>query len=283
MPEDSQLRTAAGAARQRAVLYLEGSFLGRCVYRFIELEGVDRALALSSRAFVAVIPLAMVASALSPAGESLGDRIVDRFELDGAAARAVQQLFATPSEVRGAVSVVGLAALVVTSVSLARTMQRTFERIWRLPTEGPRGILRALTWIGAFALWVAIVVPIRKLMQNSGLPGLGAAAAVGTSTVLWVWTPYLLLGGRVAWRRLLPSAIATGFGLSALTAASVLYLPETIERSAELYGLIGVTFTFVSWLFVTALVIIAAAVVGAEAGHAGLPGGRSSPAIIRRG
>jgi hypothetical protein len=30
-------------------------------------------------------------------------------------------------------------------------------------------------------------------------------------------------------------------------------------------------------------VIIAAAVVGAEAGHAGLPGGRSSPAIIRRG
>jgi hypothetical protein len=93
MPEDSQLRTAAGAARQRAVLYLEGSFLGRCVYRFIELEGVDRALALSSRAFVAVIPLAMVASALSPAGESLGDRIVDRFELDGAAARAVLQLF----------------------------------------------------------------------------------------------------------------------------------------------------------------------------------------------
>jgi hypothetical protein len=93
MPEDSQLRTAAGAARQRAVLYLEGSFPGRCVYRFIELEGVDRALALSSRAFVAVIPLAMVASALSPAGESLGDRIVDRFELDGAAARAVLQLF----------------------------------------------------------------------------------------------------------------------------------------------------------------------------------------------
>jgi membrane protein len=45
----------------------------------------------------------------------------------------------------------------------------------------------------------------------------------------------------------------------------VLYLPGTIERAAELYGLIGVTFTFVSWLFVTALVIIAAAIVGAEA------------------
>jgi uncharacterized BrkB/YihY/UPF0761 family membrane protein len=42
-------------------------------------------------------------------------------------------------------------------------------------------------------------------------------------------------------------------------------MTSTIERSAEIYGLIGVTFVFVTWLFVSALVIIAAGVIGAEA------------------
>ena len=265
MPGVSQARKLALAAREHAVAFLERSFVGRCIYRFIELESVDRALALSSRAFVALIPLAIVASALSPAGEDFGDRMVDRFELDGAAARAVRQLFATPSDVRGAVSVVGLVALIVTSVSLGRMIQRTFERIWRLPPEGPRGVLRALTWIGAFALWLAVVVPIRNALQDVELRGLGVIVTVATATALWVWTPYVLLGRRVSWRHLLPSAVITGIALSILTAVSVLYLPGTIERAAELYGLIGVTFAFVTWLFVTALVIIAAAIVGAEA------------------
>ena len=265
MPEDSHARKLARDARERAVAFLERSFVGRCIYRFIELESVDRALALSSRAFVAIIPLAIVASALSPAGESFGERMVDRFELEGAAAQAMRQLFAAPSDVRGAVSLVGLVALIVTSVSLGRMIQRTFERIWELPSEGPRGILRALTWIGAFALWLAVVVPIRNALQDVGLPGLDLVVTVASSTALWVWTPYVLLGGRIGWRALLPSALATGIGLSALTAASVIYLPGTIERAAEAYGLIGVTFAFVSWLFTTALVIIAATIVGAEA------------------
>ena len=265
MPDDSRARRAAADIRERAVAFLERSFAGRCIYRFIELEGVDRAVALASRAFIAVIPLAMVASALSPAGESFGERIVDRFDLEGAAAQAVRQLFAAPSEVRGAVSAVGLVALIVTSLSLARMLQRTFERIWRLPPEGARGILRGLAWIGAFALWIVVVVPIRNALNDIGVPALTVTVAVASSTALWVWTPYLLLGGRLSWRRLLPSAIISGIALSVLTAASVLYLPGTIERSAELYGLIGVTFTFVSWLFATAIVIIAAAIVGAEA------------------
>ena len=113
-------------------------------------------------------------------------------------------------------------------------------------------------------------------MQDVELPGLGLIVTVASSTALWVWTPYVLLGGRIGWRRLLPSALVTGVGLSILTAASVIYLPATIERAAELYGLIGVTFAFVSWLFTTALVIIAATIVGAEASEHYLRDGAKS-------
>ena len=86
------------------------TFAGRCIYRFVELEGFDRAIALASRAFIAVIPLAVVASAFTPADASLADRLVERFQLEGDAATAIRQLFTTPTDVRGAATVVGLVA-----------------------------------------------------------------------------------------------------------------------------------------------------------------------------
>jgi membrane protein len=253
--------------RERLVVFFQRSFAGRCLYRFVELEGLDRALALSSRAFVAVVPLAIVATAVTPTRETLGDRLVERFSLEGEAAEAMRELFSTPSEVRGAATVVGVAALLVTCLSFARSLQRTYERIWGLEPLGPWGILRGLAWIGGFAAWLAIVVPIRNWAYDLGDATLYAVIAVAASTLLWLFTPYVLLGGRVGWRRLLSSALAAAVGLTALTAASVFYLPRTIEQSAEAYGLIGVTFAFVTWLFASALVIIAAAVIGAEAGR----------------
>lgn len=265
------LARACRLMRQHLAVFLQRSFAGRCVYRFVELEGVDRALALASRAFIAVIPLAVVATAVTPTGESFGDRIVERFELDGEAAETIRQLFATPSEARGAATVVGLGALLVTCVSFARLLQRTYERIWGLEPLGPRGIFRGLAWIGGLAAWLAIVVPIRNWLRDLGDEALYIVVTAAASTVLWAWTPYMLLGGRIYWRRLLPSAVVAAVGLTALTGASMIYLPTTIERSAEAYGLIGVTFAFVSWLFVAGLVIIAAAVIGAEASRSPQP------------
>lgn len=265
--------------RERATRFLQRSFAGRCIYRFIELEGADRALALSSRAFVAVIPLAIVASAFTPADENFGNRLVERFALDGEAAEAMRELFATPSDVRGAATVVGLGALLVTCLSFARSLQRTYERIWALEPLGPRGILPGLAWIGAFVAWFGFVIPVRDWFRDLGGAPLYVVVTVVASSVFWAWTPYLLLGRRVRWQRLVPSAVLAAVGLAVLTAASVFYLPSTIERSAETYGLIGVTFAFVTWLFTSALVIIAAAVVGAEASRSP-PSFRTSPPTI---
>jgi membrane protein len=263
--DDRFLGGAITTLRERAVRSLERTFAGRCLYRFIELEGGDRAIALSSRAFIAVIPLAVVATAFTPADASLADRLVERFQLEGAAAATIRQLFTTPSEVRGAATVVGLVALLVTCHSFARLLQRTYERIWRLEPLGVRGAFRGLVWIAGLAAFLAFVVPIRNWVQHIGGAPFYIVVTVVTSTALWAWTPYVLLAGRVHWHRLVPSALLVAVGLAVLTAASVIYMPSTIERSAESYGLIGVTFAFVTWLFVSALVIIVAGVIGAEA------------------
>ena len=49
-----------------------GSFLGRCVQRFLAMTGIDRCVMLSSQAFTALIPLMILASTISPAGQDAG-------------------------------------------------------------------------------------------------------------------------------------------------------------------------------------------------------------------
>ena len=46
-----------------------GSFLGRCVHRFLSMEGLDRCIVLASQAFTALIPLLLLISTLVPAGQ----------------------------------------------------------------------------------------------------------------------------------------------------------------------------------------------------------------------
>ena len=88
-------------------------------------------------------------------------------------------------------------SLLITCHSFARLLQRTYERIWRLELLGVRGAFRGLVWIAGLAAFLAFVVPIRNWLQDLGGAAIYIVVTVGASTVLWAWTPYVLLGGRV--------------------------------------------------------------------------------------
>jgi membrane protein len=81
--------------------------------------------------------------------------------------------------------------------------------------------------------------------------------------LFFVWTPYVLLGRRIAWRRLGPTAVGTGAAVLALGLGSAFVMPDLISHNTERYGLVGLTFSLVSWLFSAAFLVIAAAVFGA--------------------
>ena len=49
---------------------LQGSFLGRCLSRFVRMAGLDRCIVLSSQAFTALIPLLILMSTLAPDDQS---------------------------------------------------------------------------------------------------------------------------------------------------------------------------------------------------------------------
>jgi membrane protein len=72
-----------------------------------------------------------------------------------------------------------------------------------------------------------------------------------------------LLAGRVAWRRLLPSAVTTGIFYGALGVFSRFYFSGTINSDSKTYGTIGAIFGIMTWFVAIGAVIILGAVAGA--------------------
>jgi membrane protein len=74
---------------------------------------------------------------------------------------------------------------------------------------------------------------------------------------------HLLLQGRVGWRKLFPSALATGFCFAGLGVFSHFYFSSTIISDSKTYGTIGAVLGIVTWLIAVGSVIIIGAVAGA--------------------
>lgn len=239
----------------------ERSLGGEIVSELVRIEVIDRSLALASKLFVAVIPLSIIVRAIGPGGGSFGDDLVPRLGLTGLGASATRTLFATSGEVRGAVSVIGLVIVLYSVRSFTRALQRVYLDIWRLHPQRLDALVRQVTWIVGFILYTSLLAPIRDLEHRHGLLSLYAATAITLSAAFWLWTPYILLGRRIHWRRMFPTGVLTAIGIALFLAGTAVFLPTIFTHNAERYGLIGIAFGLVTWLFAYAGVVIVCAVV----------------------
>jgi membrane protein len=246
---------------------LEETFPGRCARSFIELQGVDRAVVLSSQAFTALIPLLLLMAALAPAEDRNGvsGALIGRFRLRGDAADAVRELFAHPAG-SSSIGVFSVFLLLFSCVSLTRRMQRMYQQAWRL--EALRGVgpaVNAALGLTALVLGLSLLYATRSLV--GALPA-GAVLVVPMSVLasfpLWVSVPWLLLDRRISWRRLIPAGALTAVCTSVYGLASMIYMPPLMESYSRRYGLFGVTLALIGWLLATALIVVAAAATAAE-------------------
>jgi membrane protein len=241
----------------------------RWLRRYFEIRGTDRALVLASQCFTALFPLIIVVATLlsSSDGEVLAERINERFHLTGTAADAVRTLFERPPGAQSAIGVGSVVLLVVSGLSLARSLQRTYEAAWRLPPLGLRGTVNGLAGLAILLSQILLLSLVAGLLRDRTgsvvLSVLRAALAVG----LWLLLQSVLLGRRVPLRRLLPGALVAGVGQQVITAGSALWMPVLITTNTSRYGIIGVAFALLSWLLVIAVMLVGAAVVSAELGE----------------
>jgi membrane protein len=229
--------------------------------RFFALQGIDRAMALGAQAYTALIPLVIVYVAGLPRRErrSFADSLVRRFKLGGAAARSVEQAFAPPRTVTQSVTVIGVVLLIVSALAFTRALQRLYEDAYGERRLGVRGTPWDLTWLAV----VAAAITLRPLVVDAIGGGAGAAIALVLNCAVWLVTPYLLLARRVAWQRLVPGALLTTFGMSALSAWSLVWMPRAVASSARQFGVIGVGFALLTWLVVAGGVLALGATGGA--------------------
>ena len=231
----------------------------------------DSALALASRLFVAVIPVALLVSSFLPGGQTFAERLVTGLQLHDAGRVAAERLFATPDVVRAEMTVATCLVAAWSLMSCGGVLQRTYQSAWRLETLGSaswrRDAGRRLLWAGGLAVYVGTTFGLADVSAHGLLAIARDGARLALALAFFSWGPYVLLGRQVAPRRLLPTAILGAVALGAVTAVAPLYLPGVASASASSYGLVGFAFAFVTWLFVQALLIVGSAVAGAVIGE----------------
>jgi membrane protein len=233
------------------------------IERLVSVQVVDRAVALGAQAFSAIFPLMIVYGAVVPFTDahSFAKSLVARLHLTGAAAQSVREAIAPPSAVAHSITALGFLLVLVSALSLARALQRMYELSYKLPSVGVRGTPWHLLWITLLPVFISL----RPFV--AGIVG-GVWSIVGSlllGALAWLLTPYVLLGRRMAWQRLLPGAALTAIGMTALSTVSVIYLPHSVSTSASRYGTIGVAIALLSWLVLTGFVLVGTAAAGAVA------------------
>ena len=231
------------------------------IRRFVGVQGVDRAMAIGAQAYTALFPLLIVYVSISPleSGRSISELLVDRLRLDDATADSVRQAFAPVDAVQSGVTALSVALLVFSGLSFTRGMQRLYEGAFSLPTRGMRNTKWGVVWL----LVVTLLFTARPMVLG-GLSGrLETIMSLLISGALWLVTPYLLLGRRLHWVRLLPVSVLSVIGMTGVGIWSVLWMPHTIQSSADQFGVIGIGFALLTWFVAVAGVLVVAATGGA--------------------
>lgn len=263
-PADQGLPHRARLAARSQATRLDNTAVGRFWARLLEVEFIDRSVALAAKAVVSLFPLLIVAAALSPpqARAAIINTIAARFGVSGDALSTMRLAFASPDQTRAATGLLGSLLVAAYAVSFTTALQRVYLRAWRRPAGGGlRNKGRGAMWVAGVLVLLLLLASIRRIL--SGPPGTAMVVILGVtgSVLTWWWTARLMLRGEVRWRPLLPTALVTGVGVWAYTLAATVWMPRAVAKHYAQFGSFGIILDFMSWFTGFAFLVIGAAVL----------------------
>ncbi len=240
--------------------YYAGSSAESLWKRLDEMDVVNKGMLFASVLLLCFFPFLIVANAL--AGRSTVTGLVRRFGLNQQAAADVSRLFTSAHATSSTISGAGYALFVLGGVAAATAVQDLYERAFGLAARGMRDVLRRLVWLAAVVGVGVLAGWAGPHVHSGGGPVLFTVAAFVLLTPFWWFTMWFLLGGRVGWPDLFPSALATAVCWIGMELVFRLIFSSTIISDDRKYGPIGVVFALMSWLIAVGVVIILGAVAG---------------------
>jgi membrane protein len=236
----------------------------RCVKRIVELGVIERAIVLAAQMFSAAIPVLLVAGALAPGGHDIADTLIARFHLTGPGAQSLRQLFLTPGGTRDALTWVSIVVVLYSALNFTRTLQRSYERAWSLTAGGLRASWRGLVWLLSLVGYIWLTSWMNIALSGVVRATVGGLSALILSFAFWLWTPRMLLGPRLPWRRLVPAAVLTAIVMTVVSIATPIVMPRILTHDAQRYGVIGAAFSLLTWLIVVAGAVMVATAIAVQ-------------------
>jgi membrane protein len=258
-------RAAVGAALVRARLWFDASLLGRWWLQLLDLQFVDRAVALAAKAFVAFLPAVLTFAAVAPerTRRNMAATMERRLGLSGKSLELVQSTLAAGDPVTSSTSVLSVILLLFYATTFTSALQRLFLSAWHRPTSRDRvRELKGLAWLAMVVLMLALFNALHRALP--GLVGTTFVAVLGFGAVvaLWWWTSYVMLRRQVRWRPLLPPAIAMAAASSVYVASAAAWVPRSMVANQEQFGFFGVSMTLVSWFVGGCFIMVASVALG---------------------
>jgi membrane protein len=240
--------------------------LGRLIRDFVRIEFIDRCMLIAAQGLLALVPMLVVLASFFP--HLIGDAVHTFAAAAGVGSSGTKLIEGevTTDQVRAQTGIAGLLITLFSASSFARAIQRMYERVWEQPhVGGVVGLRRCLGWLIGWLVTLQLAGGLRALLLGADNLAAGTARLLfqmAALTLIWWATSWLLLFGRVAWRRLLLGAALTGVFAAIYTRTSTLVMPPYVQANAQQFGTLGVILAVSTWLIGFAGIIIAAALVG---------------------
>lgn len=221
----------------------------------------DRSMTVAAQFFTSVLPILIIIATWRNARDA--GRLADVLGLPDQSRAVLED--AVQGANTAAFGVVGTLMVLVSATSLSRALTRAFTTAWDL--QAPR------TTLGSAWRWLAVVVGLALgLVAVRALSVLAAdlppgavwqvVVAVLCDIALALSVPWVLLSGTLRLRLLLPGALLYALVMTVFRPASAAWLPRALDASAGRYGSLGVSFTYLAWLYVWAFILLLTAILG---------------------
>jgi membrane protein len=261
-------RSGISEGRQRIARlrsWLERLLIWRVWERMLEIEFVDRSVALAAKAFVSFFPLVIVVAAFVPARirMSIISALAARLGLRGDAFSLVQSSFASSDDIRRATGLLGLVLTIFFATSFTTALRRVYMRAWRRPPHtGIDNYWRGVSWLFAILLSLAVLGGLRGAAGDGAGVVVWAVVALAVYIGLWWFTAWWLLLGDVRMRVLAPTGVITGIAMAGYGLSASVWMPQVVASNETQFGFFGVALALVTWFSGAAICILVGACAG---------------------
>ena len=256
----ARTRGTVQAARGRA----ERTIFWRVWERMLEIEFIDRSVALAGKAFVSFFPLIIVVAAFVPASirADIFTSLTHRLGVRGEALQIAKDAFATSDDVRRATGILGLVLTAFFATSFTTAMQRIYLRAWRRPSQGGAGAYtRGPAWLVMFLAFMAVSGALRTAFSGAFTVAF-FVLLIALNVMVWWFTAWFMLKGQVRWRVLLPTGIITAVANLIYAIYADVWMEHVVKRNAAQFGAFGVAIALVTWFTGAAVCLVVGACAG---------------------